>query len=335
MIAASTGYIKLTKFTENSYEEFMQALENLKKAGMKSLIYDLRGNGGGFMNEAVDMADEFLSGDKLIVYTQGVNIKKQEYRCKRPGLFEEGKLVIMVDEMSASASEVLAGALQDWCRATIIGRRTFGKGLVQQQYELSDGSAIRLTVARYYTPLGRSIQRSYDEGKKEYMDELWKRFANGELYSADSIKKHHNGKIFTTSCNDTVYGGDGITPDVFAPLDTSSSLVSTNSVLESSRFSQFVYNYYLRNAEEIGRYRDASDFIERFRIDKMWNEFTGFVKRDSVDISKITVGTRELLQTRLKAILARYRWRNSGFYQVMNDEDTELAKALATITEVH
>ncbi|HQX97829.1 MAG TPA: S41 family peptidase, partial [Chitinophagaceae bacterium] len=142
MIEKTTGYIKLNKFTENSYEEFMQAMENLQKQGMQSLIYDLRGNGGGFMNEAVDMADEFLDGDKLIVYTAGVNNKKREYRCKRPGLFEKGKLVLLVDELSASASEVLAGALQDWCRATIIGRRTFGKGLVQEQYPLSDGSAI-------------------------------------------------------------------------------------------------------------------------------------------------------------------------------------------------
>ncbi|MGB5028539.1 MAG: S41 family peptidase, partial [Chitinophagaceae bacterium] len=154
MIDKNTGYIKLTKFSESSYEEFMQAMEALQKQGIQSLVFDLRGNGGGFMNEAVDMADEFLEGDKLIVYTEGVNSKKREYRCKRPGLFEKGKLVLLVDELSASASEVLAGALQDWCRATIIGRRTFGKGLVQEQYQLRDGSAMRLTVARYYTPLG-------------------------------------------------------------------------------------------------------------------------------------------------------------------------------------
>src|SRR6185436_11670199 len=156
------GYIKLNKFTESSYEEFMQSLEQLQKQGLQQLIFDLRGNGGGFMNEAVDMADEFLDGEKLVVYTQGAHNKKREYRCKRDGLFEKGKLAILIDELSASASEVLAGALQDWDRATIIGRRSFGKGLVQEQYDLSDGGAIRLTVARYYTPLGRSIQRSYE-----------------------------------------------------------------------------------------------------------------------------------------------------------------------------
>lgn len=166
MIDKTSGYIRLNKFTENSYEEFMQAMETLKKEGLQSLVFDLRGNGGGFMNEAVDIADEFLDGDKLIVYTEGVNSKKREYRCKRPGIFEKGKLVVLVDELSASASEVLAGVLQDWCRAKIIGRRTFGKGLVQEQYSLNDGSAIRLTIARYYTPLGRSIQRSYTKGKK-------------------------------------------------------------------------------------------------------------------------------------------------------------------------
>src|SRR5262249_48652087 len=152
------------------------------------LILDLRGNGGGLMNEAVDIADEFLDGNKLIVYTEGVHSKRKEYRCKRDGLFEKGKLVVLVDELSASASEVLTGALQDWDRATIIGRRTFGKGLVQEQYDLDDGSAIRLTVARYYTPLGRSIQRSYEKGKKVYMDELWNRFSNGQLLYADSNK---------------------------------------------------------------------------------------------------------------------------------------------------
>ncbi len=166
MIDKTTGYIKLNKFSNNSYEEFMQAMETLQKQGLQSLIFDLRGNGGGFMNEAVEMADEFLDGDKLIVYMQGVNSKRRDYRCKRPGLFEKGKLTILVDELSASASEVLAGALQDWCRATIIGRRTFGKGLVQEQYPLGDGSAIRLTVARYYTPLAAAFNVLTEKERK-------------------------------------------------------------------------------------------------------------------------------------------------------------------------
>ena len=246
MIDKTTGYIKLNKFTENSYEEFMAALESLKKQGLQELIYDLRGNGGGYMNEAIDMADEFLDGDKLVVYTQGTNSKKREYRCKRPGLFEKGKLTILVDELSASASEVLAGALQDWDRAIIIGRRTFGKGLVQEQYDLSDGSAIRLTVARYYTPLDRSIQRPYDKGKKVYMDEIWERFSNGEALYADS-NKINNGKTYVTPAGDTLYGGGGIMPDRFVPIDTATYPAGISRLFANGSVNSFVYTYYLKN----------------------------------------------------------------------------------------
>src|SRR6186997_530842 len=166
------------------------------------------------MNEAVEIADEFLSDEKLVVYTQGANVERIDYKCRRPGLFEEGGLVVLVDELSASASEVLTGALQDWCRATILGRRTFGKGLVQEQYDLSDGSAIRLVVARYYTPLGRSIQRPYAHGKKEYMDEIWQRYSNGEALYADS-NKVSKGEAFKTNCGKILYGGGGIMPNIF------------------------------------------------------------------------------------------------------------------------
>src|ERR1051326_8216338 len=193
MVNKETGYIRLDKFSDHTYADFMTALESLKKAGMQKLILDLRGNGGGFLEDATDIADEFLDDNKLIVYTKGTNSPREDYKAKNPGLFETGKLTVLVDELSASASEVLAGALQDWDRATIIGRRTFGKGLVQKQYELGDGSALRLTVARYYTPLGRSIQRPYDKGKKVYMDEIWQRFSNGEVLYADS-NKITNGK---------------------------------------------------------------------------------------------------------------------------------------------
>lgn len=329
MVDKNTGYIKLNKFTDNSYEEFMQALENLLKQGMKSLIYDLRGNGGGFMNEAVDMADEFLEGDKLIVYTEGVNSKKREYRCKRPGLFEKGKLVILVDELSASASEVLAGALQDWCRATIIGRRTFGKGLVQEQYSLSDGSAIRLTVARYYTPLGRSIQRSYDKGKKVYMDELWERFSNGEMLSADSIKLHHNGKKFVVACRDTLFGGDGITPTVFVPIDTSKTRQNINRFINTSNINNTVYKYYLKNKQQIDLYKTATDYATGFTGNgELWNELIKNNAGDSISFNIISGKEKELLQLRLKALLARYKWRNSGFFEVLNADDIAIKKAL-------
>ena len=332
MIDKTTGYIKLNKFTDNSYEEFMQAMENLQKQGLKSLIFDLRGNGGGFMNEAVDMADEFLEGDKLVVYTEGVNSKKREYRCKRPGLFEKGKLVLLVDELSASATEVLAGALQDWCRATIIGRRTFGKGLVQEQYPLSDGSAIRLTIARYYTPLGRSIQRSYENGKKVYMDELWERYNSGEMLSADSLKVHNNGKKFTTGCKDTLYGGEGITPNVFVPIDTSYAHQKTLRLLNDGKFNSYVYKYYLSHKQKADQFATATEFAVNFDGADLLNTVLNTAP-DSLNLKTISAKEKELLQQRLKASLARYKWRDSGFYQVLNNEDIVIKKAIEQLVK--
>lgn len=340
MIAATTGYIKLNKFTTNSYEEFMQSLEAMKKQGLQKLILDLRGNGGGFMNEAVDMADEFLDGNKLVVYTEGVNSKKKEYHCKRPGIFEKGTLILLVDELSASASEVLAGALQDWCRATVIGRRTFGKGLVQDQFSLVDGGAIRLTIARYYTPLGRSIQRSYAKGKKIYLDELWERFNSGEMFSADSIRNHNNGKKFITNCKDTIcnckdtlYGGDGITPKIFVPADTSLYARKINHWLTGNELNNYTYNYYLKHRGEIDKYKTPADYVARFDDSGIWNAFVTS-PAVAVDFKKATPRERALLGLRLKALLARYKWRNSGYFQVLNSEDPVIRKAVA-FAEAH
>jgi carboxyl-terminal processing protease len=331
MIDDKTGYIKLNKFTETSYEEFMQATEDLQKKGLKQLIFDLRGNGGGYMNEAIDMADEFLDQDKLVVYTEGVNSKKREYRSKRPGLFEKGKLIVLVDELSASASEVLAGALQDWDRATIIGRRTFGKGLVQEQYDLSDGSAIRLTIARYYTPLGRSIQRPYDKGKKVYMDEIWERYSNGQALYADS-NKISNGKEFKTPSGHLLYGGGGIMPDLFVPIDTTSYPVAINVLLINGSFNNFVYTYYLKNRTRIDQYTSVTDYMQHFnREDEIWNQFVAFAASQSVDLRSISDSEKNTLQRRLEAYLARFRWRNNGYYQVLNSDDALVSKALEEI----
>jgi len=328
MMDKTTGYIKLIKFTETSYEEFMQAMERLQQEGLQQLIVDLRGNGGGLMNEAVDIADEFLDDNKLVVYTEGVNSKKREYRCKRDGLFEKGNLTLLVDELSASASEVLSGALQDWGRATIIGRRTFGKGLVQEQYDLSDGSAIRLTVARYYTPLGRSIQRSYEKGKKVYMDELWNRFSNGQLLYADS-NKVNNGKEYKTKNGKILYGGGGIMPDVFVPIDTFGYSQKVNKLLIDGNFNGYVYNYYLQHRKEVDSYKTSGDYIQGFNhTNEMWDGFTNYATKDSVDLSTVTAKEKELLEKRLKAFLARFRWRNAGYYQVLNNDDPAIKKAL-------
>jgi carboxyl-terminal processing protease len=331
MIDNTTGYIKLNKFSETSYEEVMKALERLQKEGLKQLIFDLRGNGGGLMKEAVEIADEFLDGEKLIVYTEGVNNPRREYRAKRPGIFEQGKLIVLIDELTASASEVLAGALQDWDRATIVGRRSFGKGLVQEQFPLGDGSAIRLTVARYYTPLGRSIQRPYDKGKKVYMDELWNRFSNGEMFYADS-NKIVMGKEYKTPGGKTVYGGGAIMPDIFVALDTNRYAMNINRLLINNSLSNYVYDFYLEHRSQIDNYPDAGEYNRDFHDNgELWDQFVQYARKDSVDLHGIFIHDRESLQLRLKALLARFRWRNSGFYQVLNSDDTVLKKALQTI----
>ena len=333
MIDKTAGYIRLNKFTQNTYEEFMQSLEALQKQGLKQLVLDLRGNGGGFMNEAVDIADEFLDGRKLIVYTEGTNTPKREYRCKRDGLFEQGKLVVLVDELSASASEVLAGALQDWDRAIIIGRRTFGKGLVQEQYPLSNGGALRLTVARYYTPLGRSIQRSYEKGKKVYMDEMWERYSNGELLYADS-NKISNGKQYQTPGKKIVYGGGGIMPDVFVALDTSSYQSNVNKLLLNGSFNNFVYNYYLQHKLQVNQFAAPADYIKGFSgSNEMWDQFVNYAVKDSVNLQMVSAKDKEALQKRLKAYLARYKWRSSGFFQVLNSNDSMIIKSAEVLSK--
>lgn len=333
MINSNTGYIKLSKFSETTYEEFMKALEDLKAKNMTSLILDLRGNGGGFMNEATDIADEFLSGDKLIVYTEGVHSKKKEYTCKRPGLFETGKLAVLIDDFTASASEVLAGSLQDWDRATIIGRRSFGKGLVQDQYPLDNGGAIRLTIARYFTPLGRSIQRPYDKGKKIYMEDIMHRYINGEAYIADSNKIQH-GKVFTTPQGKKLYGGGGIMPDIFIASDTTAYTRNVYNVLESGTINRYAYMYYLQNRTTIDAYKNADQFTQLYDPGKnMWTGFVEYAKKDSVDITKISAIQKEFVQNRLKAQLAKFRWRNTGLYEVLNSKDAVLIQAMNALSK--
>jgi carboxyl-terminal processing protease len=334
MLDNNTGYIKLNKFSETAYEEFMKALEDLQKNPMKKLVLDLRDNGGGLMNEAVDIADEFLSDDKLVVFTEGLNVKRREYRCKRPGLFEEGELVVLVDEMSASASEVLTGALQDWDRATIIGRRTFGKGLVQEQYSLSDGAAIRLTVARYYTPVGRSIQRSYDKGKKEYMDDFMERYHNGELVNADSIKAG-NGKIFVTKLKKRkVYGGGGITPDYFIAIDTGSIGKNIVRLFNSGALNNFMYKYYLQQRNELNKFKSAGEFISGYTDqENAWKALVEFSAKDTIDLKNIAVADKEYVQKRIKAQLAMYQWRTEGYYEVLNSFDPAIKKAMEELAK--
>ena len=331
MIAPSTGYLKLNRFSETTYEEFMQATERLQKEGMQKMILDLRDNGGGILTEATDIADEFLDDEKLITFTQGKNMPRKEYRAKRPGLFEKGSVVVLADEYTASASEVLIGALQDWDRATIVGRRTFGKGLVQDQYQLSDGSALRLTVARYFTPLGRSIQKPYNKGEKTYEDEVINRFHDSEVLTADSIK-HDLAKSYTTKNGKHVYGGGGITPDVFVAYDTSRYSPLVAKVFGKGIISDFVYKYYTANLSSFQRYKTASDFEKSYIVDaQTWNSFSDYAARDSVAIGSANEKDKATVAGRLKALMARQIWRNEGLYRVLNTNDEMIKKAMEVL----
>ncbi|HYE54833.1 MAG TPA: S41 family peptidase, partial [Chitinophagaceae bacterium] len=328
MIEPGIGYIKLNKFSETTFDEFMQALKELKKNTLSGLILDLRGNGGGILQEAVMVADEFLDGDKLIVYTQGDKAPKEVFRGQRPGLFESGKLAILIDEGSASASEVVAGAIQDWDRGTIVGRRSFGKGLVQQQYQLSDGSGLRLTVSRYYTPLGRSIQKPYARNSDEYNEEVYERFHNGEVWK-DSVKTPQ-GPVFTTKGGRKVYGGGGISPDVFVALDTSIFQRSLAELYDSNTIAIFPYRYYLRHQDELRQYKDPLDFARRFNdMEGIWNELMNSWYKHT--LSDVNPAEKQYLLNRLRANIARQLWRTPGFYQVFNTTDPVVQKAIAEL----
>ena len=331
MMDTVTGYIRLNKFSESTYEEFMAALENLNKKGMKKLVLDLRDNGGGILDEAVDIADEFLDGDKLIVYTEGKNSPRREYKCKRRGLFEQGDLVLLMNEGSASASEVLAGALQDWDRATIIGRRSFGKGLVQEQYTLRDGAALRLTVARYYTPLGRSIQKPYDKGLYDYNGEILNRYQHGEMFSADS-NKVNNGTVYKTINGKKVYGGGGITPDIFVAFDSTSIDTVITALYRKNTLGNFVYRYYMKNIDGFSAYKNVDAFVGKFTVsDALYNELENFATKDSINIRNLSPKDKQFLQKRVKSLLARQIWRTDGFYEVINASDPVILKAEETI----
>jgi carboxyl-terminal processing protease len=327
MIQPTTGYIKIDKFSERTYETFMASLEKLQKAGMKSLVLDLRGNGGGLLQEAVDIADEFLSDNKLIVYTEGAKSKRYDFVCKRPGLFETGKLTVLIDETSASASEVLAGALQDWDRATIIGRRSFGKGLVQQQFGLTDGSAVRLTIARYYTPLGRNIQKTYSVGKEKYDEELMNRYHSGLLDKTDSSVL--KGKKFKTPAGRILYGGGGITPDVIVPLASSLQDTLIMQLYLSNTLSNFVYQLYKNNRTYFDGFKTPEALAKGFIPDAAeWNAFVAAAAKDDIVATKVSpAGKAYLLQT-IKILMARQIWRTEGYYQLQNATDSTVAKAL-------
>ena len=328
MVNDTIGYLRLNKFSETTYKEFMQATEKLQAKGMKSLIFDLRDNGGGILTEATNIADEFLEGNKLITYTEGAHSARKEYHCEKEGIFEKGKLIVLANEGTASASEVIIGALQDWDRATIIGRRTFGKGLVQEQYELSDGSGLRLTVARYYTPLGRSIQKSYKEGREAYGRDLVERFKNGEMVSSDSIK-HKELKEYKSPEGKILYAGEGITPDVFVPYDTLTFDKNVMKMLMSGSLNKFVYQNYLDNQSRFSQYKSAKDFSKNFTVDEpMFINLVAMAATDSITLSLSNATQKAQLSRQIKVLTARQIWRTEGFFEVNGVYDDAVKKAV-------
>jgi carboxyl-terminal processing protease len=335
MADKQTGYVKLNRFAASSADEFREALEKLKKSGMKNLIVDLQGNGGGYLNIAIDMANEFLVKDQLIVYTEGAKQPREEAKATGNGNFEEGRLVVLVDESSASASEILAGAIQDWDRGVIVGRRTFGKGLVQKPIPLPDGSMIRLTVSRYHTPTGRGIQRPYENGKKEeYHHDLIERYNRGELMSADSIHFPDSMQYKTLVNHRTVYGGGGIMPDLFIPIDTTRFTDYHRRLVATGLINRVSMNYLDQNRKEMtSEYRKFEHYKKSFEItDDILQSLLDMATEEKIEFNEEQyVHSKSLIKLQIKALIARDLYDMAEYFRIINDDNTAYLEALRLI----
>lgn len=328
MVDETVGYIKLNKFSATTHKEMLKALSELNSQGMKKLILDLRNNTGGYLQAAIDISDEFLSDKKLIVYTEGKNRPRNYAYATKQGNFENGELVILIDEGSASASEIVAGAIQDNDRGTIVGRRSFGKGLVQEQLNLYDGSALRLTVARYYTPTGRCIQKSYTKGTEEYYKEFHNRFVNGEILHPDSI--HFDDSLkYVTPQGKVVYGGGGIMPDVFIPAESGENYNYYNRLINKGVFYDFTFEYTDVRRNELSRFKNYRDFLNDFDIDKkLFSDFIAFAEKNGIPKDEQGIEARKAdIEVLLKALIGRNILDDRGFYPVYHQRDVTFQKA--------
>lgn len=336
MVTPETGYIKLTSFSRTTTEEIKTSINTLKGKGMKNLILDLQDNGGGLLYTAKDVCDEFLSSTKLIVYSEGKNQPRLDLTAGLPGLWEKGKLVVLTNESSASASEIVSGAIQDWDRGLIVGRRTFGKGLVQKPIELTDGSEIRLTIARYFTPSGRFIQKPYDN-LEAYRNDYMDRYLHGEFTNQDSIKKFPDSLKFTTKIkNRTVYGGGGIMPDIFVPLDTTGVTEYYKALARGGHFNTFSLTYADKNRDQIfEKYGNFDKFKADFECNKKFmDEFFAYVKKEQPDLAfndKDYKVSESIIKLRLKAMLAQDLWGTTEFYQIYNVSNEILQAAIKAV----
>ena len=330
----NTGYIKISQFAQTTYREFMQAIEKLKSQGVEKLIIDLRNNGGGIMEAATMIADQFLEEGQLIVYTEGRTRPRENDYASSRGILKEDKVVVLIDESSASASEILAGAIQDNDRGLVIGRRSFGKGLVQEEMRFSDGSALRLTVARYYTPTGRSIQRSYENGKEDYYHDFAERIMRGELEHRDSIKFDDSQK-FVTPGGKIVYGGGGIMPDVFVPVDTSAVSEYYNRVRSMGLMYRFAFYYTDKNRVSLEQFNTAEE-IEGYLNDQgLLPQFIEYARGKGVQPDYEDIRTSEVaLHQTIKAYVGRNIIDNIGFYPIIAEIDYTLQVAIDTIAHL-
>ncbi|MGF1635450.1 MAG: S41 family peptidase [Cyclobacteriaceae bacterium] len=334
MLDNEIGYIKVARFAATTYDEFMEHLTALKKQGMKKLILDLQGNPGGYMDRAINIADEFLSDNALIVSQEGKEKRyNAEYRAYRKGIFEEGPIIVLIDEGSASGSEIVAGALQDNDRALIVGRRSFGKGLVQSPISLSDGSELRLTISRYYTPTGRSIQKPYDEGLSEYHLDQRKRMEHGEYFHADSIK-FNDSLVYETKKGRTVYGGGGIMPDFFVPLDTTETTAYYAQLFYSNALREYTLAYYEQNKKTLEKMK-FEDFRKNFEVsDAMLNDLVKTAESADVKLNQEELDkSKRLIKVIIKAQIARSVWKNEGYYPIINDANEIYQQALKLFDE--
>ena len=336
MVNNNTGYIRLSRFGITSYKEFHQALIKLKSSGMNNLIVDLTGNGGGILSTSTDITDEFLEKGRLMVYTEGKNQPRMTINSTAKGEFKTGKLVVLVDEGSASASEILSGAVQDWDRGIIVGRRTFGKGLVQRQLPLTDGTMIRLTVARYYTPTGRGIQKPYNGGDLEaYNLDFINRFNHGEMMNADSIHFPDSLKYATLINKRTVYGGGGIMPDVSVPIDTTIGTSLHRQLLAKGVMNKLTIQEVDNNRKQLlGKYATIAAFKKNYTISPaiIQRIKDNAQKEDIVWNDEEFEKSKKLILTQMKALIARDLYDSSAFYRIINDIDDIFSKGLEVIT---
>ncbi|MDR2969590.1 MAG: S41 family peptidase [Tannerellaceae bacterium] len=337
MADKTTGYIKLNRFAISSMDEYREAFEKLRKQGMKNLVLDLQGNGGGFLNIAIDLADEFLAKGKLIVYTEGVSQPRETATATGKGNFEQGRLVVLVDEGSASASEIVSGAIQDWDRGIILGRRTFGKGLVQKPIPLPDGSMIRLTVSRYYTPNGRSIQKPYEKGDADsYQHDLIDRYNKGELMSADSIHFPDSMKYNTLTAGRVVYGGGGIMPDIFIPIDTTLSSPYHRRLIATGIVNRAAMNYLDEHrAEMVRQYKNFDKYKAGFTVpESLLQQVVEMANEEKIEYSEEQFNhAKPLLTLQLKALIARDMYEMNQYFQIINDINDSLKAALRIIND--